>query len=116
MEVLFVIVVIGLLIVVIINFRSGSYKATEKEFEQAGVRVIFDTGIIIINGRTYDVQAVQGITSTKISRIGTEVRIKVDDFNKPIHKIGISGFDDAGEKFVQRLSTALRKAGGHDFY
>ncbi len=116
METIVFIGVVILIIFVIKNFMSGSHKVNENEFEQAGVRVVFDTGKITIKGKTYDVDAVQGISSRKISSIGTEVTIKVDDFAKPIHRIGVTGFGGEGEKFVQRLETALRKAGGPDFY
>ena len=95
---------------------TGSHKVSEDHFEQAGVKVVFSTGKITIKGKTYDVNAVQGIEHKVISSIGTEVFIKVDDFSHPIYKIGVSGFGGAGEKFVQRLEMALRKAGGPNFY
>lgn len=94
---------------------TNRFKADENEFEQAGVRVVFDTGKITINGKTYDVNAVQGIESTKV-RFGMTITLKVDDFKQPLHRVNIVGFNNAGDKFIQRLSAALRKAGGSSFY
>ena len=116
MSTFFILLFIGVIVVIAVNLMSSKHQVTDDSFEQAGVKVIFSTGKITIKGRTYDVNDVQGIEHRRISSIGTEVTIKVDDFKKPLYKIGISGFGNAGEKFVQRLETALRKAGGPDFY
>lgn len=117
MENFAIIMIVGAILLVVFKIvTTSSFKASDEAFEQAGVKVVFNTGKITIRGNTYNVEEVQGISSRIISKFGTEVFIKVDDFKKPIHKIGISGFNGAGEKFIQRLSTALRKAGGHDFY
>ena len=97
-------------------FSNSKVVADENHFSQAGVRVDFQTGKINIKGRTYNVGAVQGLEHKRISRFGTEVYIKVDDFKKPIHMVGVMGIGKEGERFVQRLSTALRKAGGPSFY
>jgi citrate lyase gamma subunit len=76
---------------------------------------LFDTSKIIIKGINYDVDQVQGIERKFITAVRTQVLIKVDDFKTPIHKIEIMG-KGADDKFVQRLSAALRKAGGNSFY
>ena len=96
-------------------FSSSSMTANDDGFSQAGVSVNYRSRKITIRGRTYDVDAVQGIEYKKISNFGTEVKIKVDDFKKPVHNIGVTGIGGEGEKFVQRLETALRKAGGPSF-
>ena len=117
MEIFFLIVIVCLLAFLFYKFAtSGNYTANDIEFKQAGVRVVFSTGKITIKNKTYDVKDVQGIES-KASGKGKLIYIKVDDFNKPIHTISIVEFgNNAGEKFIQRLSTALRKAGGSSFY
>ena len=104
----------AIIFVVIYYIRSNSYTANEHEFKQAGVRVQFKEEKITINGRTYNVNEVQGL---EIQQRGNAsyVIINIDDFNKPVHKIGVSGRGN-GEKLMQRLSTALRKAGGPSFY
>jgi len=108
----------GVLFVIIIFKITTSTKmvANDEAFSQAGVRVDFKSGTISIGRYTYDVNLVQGIESKQTARFGMEVSIRVDDFKHPIHKVTITGMNDAGEKFVQRLSTALRKAGGPSFY
>lgn len=110
-------VIAGLIVYLLIRMLSNSQMtATEEYFSQAGVTVNYLTRKISIKGRTYDVDDVQGIEHTQISRLSTEVMIKVDDFKKPIHLVGIIGVGKAGEKFIQRLEAALRKAGGPSFY
>lgn len=96
---------------------NDKYTVNEYEFRQAGVLVTFATGKITIKGKTYNATDVQGIETLHISKLAAQISIKVDDFNTPIHKIHIRGVGKgAAEKFVQRLSTALRKAGGPSFY
>lgn len=95
---------------------SSRFHHDDNEFKQAGVRVVFANNQISISGKTYNVSDVHGIESRKVSSITTDVFIKVDDFNKPIHTVKIIGINNAGDKFIQRLSTALRKAGGPSFY
>ena len=115
---IFILLLFGLPLIIIAYkiARTSRYKATANTFQQAGVKVIFDEGKIIINGKTYSVNDVQGLEWQDWSRISKRIIIKVDDLHYPLHKIGIMGFNDAGGKFVQRLSTALRKAGGPSFY
>ncbi|WP_298354372.1 hypothetical protein [Runella sp.] len=124
MEALIFIVV---LVFIIILFKNHQPKPTvtldENTFAQNGVSVNFSAGQITINGRTYPVSQVTGIRSEthqpkgeRWLRTGT-VLIEMDDLQYPIHKVKFSGgnsFDHAKE-FMQRLSVALRKAGGPSF-
>ena len=97
-------------------YKASDFAANDDEFRQAGVKVVFSTGKITIGKHIYDVTDVQGLESERF-RMGTVITIKVDDFKKPLHKVSIDGFGrEPGERFKQRLSTALRKAGGPSFY
>jgi hypothetical protein len=84
-------------------------KVDDTEFSQAGVRVIFAEKKIIIKDKSYDVNAVTGINWEK-----PFVIIKVEDLATPIHRIWF--FANYGEPFVERLTIALGKAGGPEFY
>lgn len=95
--------------------KTGTVVADNDHFAQAGVKVVFNTGQIMIKGKTYDVGQVTGIERERVTAVRTKVLIKVDDFQTPVHKIEIMG-RGADDKFVQRLSAALRKAGGPSFY
>lgn len=115
MDVILSLVVLGLLLYFIYDtLFVGRYKATATEFSQCGVHVDFETHKIRIGRHLYSVEDVQGLES-KASGSGMLVYIKVDDFKKPIHTIRVMGYK-SGERFMQRLSTALRKAGGPSFY
>ncbi|WP_276483047.1 hypothetical protein [Paraflavitalea pollutisoli] len=89
-------------------------QVREDYFEQHGVKVHFLDKTITIRSHTYHVNQVTGIKSILGGSL-KGVEIQVDDFKKPIHKISIGGFGKAQEKFAQRLSVALRKAGGPSF-
>ncbi len=95
---------------------SSRFHADENSFRQGKVTVDFATKKITIGSQSYPVTDVQSLESKTVSSLTTDVFIKVDDFKKPIHTVKIIGFGNAGEKFMQRLSTALRKAGGPSFY
>ena len=104
-----------------IYLKGRKYVANEKEFKQSGVTVDFIKKTIQIGGKTYGVNQVTGIKWRALtsshkhgdSQMKTVV-IDIDDFEKPHHKISFMSGGHA-EKFVQRLSTALRKAGGPSF-
>lgn len=96
----------------------------ENSFYQNGVRVDFLTGMITIGKYPYPVNKVTGIKAhtliqNKASILANQgsVDIEVDDFVKPIHKINFNGYsvDKDTREFAQRLSIALRKAGGTSF-
>ena len=95
--------------------QGSKVTANEEMFEQSGVRVEFKTGTLIINNKTYHVNQVTGITTKKISFLRSIVSIKLDDFKTPIQKVDIME-SGGGTKFIQRFETALRKAGGPNFY
>lgn len=116
-----VIAVIGL--VVFLNFRRKRVVIDDNSFAQNGVRVDFTASTITINGRTYPATAVTGIrwqSSGNRRSMGVQegsVDIEVDDLKKPIHHIVFNGFsaESDAKAFSQRLSVALRKAGGTSF-
>lgn len=114
MQYVIALIVLTLLYVIIHMIRSNTYTANDKLFSQAGVKIDFTDKTITIKGKKYDVNAVQGVSITDKGRGGSIITINVDDFKKPVHKIGISA--GGGAKFMQRLFTALRKADGPSFY
>lgn len=118
---IFPIAVLAILIYLYYKGLSNTvYTASENEFKQGGVTVNFSKKTILINQHKYNVDKITGIRTKSFStgRTGSSkaknVIIEVDDFKKPIHKIMFvtSGHAD---KFMQRLTTALRKAGGPNF-
>ncbi|MBN8577589.1 MAG: hypothetical protein J0L66_11650 [Cytophagales bacterium] len=113
---LIVAIVVGFLIYKILT--KPRLQANEDFYEQHGVKVNFKEGTITIRNHRYTVNQVTGIKiiepgSGKLTTRGVE--IEVDDFEKPIHKITIGGFGNQQKMFAQRLSVALRKAGGPNF-
>ena len=98
-------------------FSQSRLVLSDDSFEQYGVKVDFKKETITINNHTYNVNQVTGIrtiTGGAVNRM-EGVEIQVDDFKNPVHKIGVGSFGGAQQKFAQRLSLALRKAGGPDF-
>lgn len=101
------------------GFSNTKYTADDNEYKQAGVIVNFKNQTIQINGHSYNVNQVTGVrmkdfareTSRNASSKAKNVIIEVDDFKKPHHKVVFVTSGQA-EKFMQRISTALRKAGG----
>jgi hypothetical protein len=93
--------------------KTGKITYDDNMFEQNRVRVEFNTGKITINGKSYNVNQVNGIETKKIASLRSIISIKPDDFNKPVQIVMRPG---AGEKFAQRLYTAHKKAEGPSFY
>ncbi|MBO0929812.1 hypothetical protein [Fibrella aquatilis] len=107
-----------------VSKKRKTVVVNENSFYQNGVKVDFTTGMITIGKHTYPVSKVTGIKSntlvkTKASILANQgsVDIEVDDFVKPVHKINFNGYsvDKDTKEFAQRLSIALRKAGGPNF-
>lgn len=104
-----------------IYIRGSRYSLNEKEFKQGNITVNFIQKTIQIKSKTYSVNQVTGIqwralTSSRKhgdSQMKTVV-IDLDDFERHHYKMSFMSQGQA-EKFVQRLSTALRKAGGPSF-
>jgi len=96
----------------------------ENSFSQNGVKVDFVERTISIGKYTYPVDKVTGIkahtvvkNTASIIANGGSVDIEVDDFVKPVHSINFNGYSVQKDtkEFSQRLSVALRKAGGPNF-
>ena len=96
----------------------------DNSFAQNGVRVDFSAQTITIGKYSYPAKAVTGIRMNTVeNRKGTIVAktgfvdIEVDDFKKPVHKIVFNSYsvEKDTKEFAQRLSVALRKAGGTSF-
>ena len=105
------------------GFSNTRYTADENEFQQGGIVINFKNQTIKINDHLYKVNQVTGIrmkafereTRRNASSKAKNVIIEVDDFKNPMHKVLFVTSGQA-EKFMQRLSTALRKAGGPSFH
>lgn len=102
-------------------YKGISFTANEHLFKQAGVIVNFKDGTITIKGKPYKASQVTGIRMSAFESThkygessAKNVFISLDDFNKPQHKILFISNGHA-RKFMQRLATAIRKAGGRDF-
>jgi hypothetical protein len=122
--------VILIILVLVFVFWIGTriYKGAKNSkptfddhhFKQGDVEVEFATGKIRIRNYTYNVNQVTGISSRPFmqNRHGNsrawKAIIEIDDFKKPSHTIEFFSLKSANE-FTQRLSTALRKAGGPSF-
>ena len=119
------IAVVGAIIFFVVKTQRSrtTIVVDENSFAQNGVRVDFSAGIITIRKHAYPVNAVTGIryqSSGKQRTMGVQggsVDIEVDDFKKPIHNVLFNGFsaEKDSKEFAQRLSVALRKAGGTSF-
>lgn len=124
-----IIVVIGFLLVYffIKVFKLESpVVVDENSFSHKGLRIDFKERTITIKNFTYNVDLVTGIyyeTREPIGKNGevffttADVKIQVEDFNKPVHSIRFIGPDapKKAEEFMQRITMALRKAGGPSF-
>ena len=115
------IIVIAVLIYGRLIFKGIHYTADDREFKQAGVRINFADRTITVKGKTYKAGQVTGIRMDALTSshrhgnsIAKTVTIELDDFAKPQHKIVFISKGHS-RKFMQRLSVALRKAGGRDF-
>lgn len=101
--------------------KGVSFTVDERLFKQAGVIIDFYDHTITLKGKTLPVGKVTGIsmeafTSTRKhgDSMAKRVTINLDDFSKPqCHILFIS--KGHARNFMQRVATALRKAGGRDF-
>ncbi|MBS1777018.1 MAG: hypothetical protein JSS64_12140 [Bacteroidetes bacterium] len=103
------------------SYKSSQMTFDEHHFKQGDVDVIFATGIIKIRTTEYKVNQVTGIKAepyTQSHRHGGskawKAIIELDDFRKPRYEMEFFSRKRANE-FTQRLSVALRKAGGPSF-
>jgi hypothetical protein len=102
-------------------FKGVHYTVDDREFRQAGIKINFPDNTITVKGKTYKAGQVTGIRMDALTSshkhgnsMAKTVTIELDDFKKPQHKIMFISKGHS-RKFMQRLSVALRKAGGRDF-
>ncbi|PZX49115.1 hypothetical protein [Algoriphagus chordae] len=102
------------------GFSNSKHMASDTEYSQAGVTVNFSEQSLTLKNKKFNVSQVTGIKMkhNESGRRGNSkamnVFIELDDFDYPSHKIMFLS-SGQGEKFMQRLSIALRKAGGPNF-
>ncbi len=100
--------------------KSSKLTFNDHHFKQGDVEVEFATGVIKIKNYAYNVSQVTGLSSEPYtqnshgSSRAWKAVIEIDDFKKPRHEMEFFSRKKATE-FTQRLSTALRKAGGPSF-
>ncbi len=116
-----IIIVVAVLFYSLLFFKGVHYTVDDREFKQAGVRINFANNTITVKGKTYRAGQVTGIRMDALTSshkhgnsMAKTVTIELDDFKKPQHKILFISKGHS-RKFMQRLSVALRKAGGRDF-
>ena len=95
----------------LIFYLTTTYKSTDEMFEQNGVRVLYGPGVLIIKGKQFKANQVTSVNIIRKGNIRVEASIQLEDINNPIMKVAFMRYSTA-EKFMQRFSTALRKAGG----
>lgn len=103
--------------IIVRNNQKKKFVSDENSFQQAGVTINYVEQTIQIEKHTYKVSQITGIKSTvRDTKAGEQIniRIEVDDMEKPVHLISFMGKHN-GDVFMQRLSVALRKAGGPSF-
>lgn len=88
-------------------------ELTDEAWSQAGLRIEFATGKCTEEGHTFYAKDIRSVTWNSLSSYQHQVRINVDDFQKPVIIIFLMGIGVV-EPFVQRLNLAIRKAGGPD--
>ncbi|RYC70081.1 hypothetical protein [Spirosoma sordidisoli] len=124
MEALLFIVLIVFIVIVVRNNKSAPPVVVSADsFSQNGVTVNFSAGQISFNGKTGPVSLVTGVRMETTQPKGerwlknSTVMIELDDLQYPIHKVKFTGgnSDNHAKEFMQRLSIALRKAGGPSF-
>ncbi len=90
-------------------FQVSSERISDDRFSSNGVSVDFAGKTIAIKNRTYPVSDVTGLSWGE-----GVTTITVNDLRKPVHKIKFVTRGQA-EKFAQKLTLAIAKAGGPSF-
>lgn len=128
MDYVVIILLIGLAFLILrciflfsVSISNSFYSESETEYKQAGVIVNYVDKTISIKGKVFGVNQVTGMRYKSFEsthRHGDSkakiVLIEIDDMKYPVHKILFITPSHA-DKFLQRLSVALRKAGGPSF-
>lgn len=99
------------------RFKAGTFIANDTLFSQAGVVVYFKKGIIQIKGKDFNLNVVTNIRTEPPPRNQTmayDCVLSLNDFILPEHRIRFVNEKNANQ-FMQRLCTAIEKAGGPVF-
>lgn len=106
---------IGFALIWLLSYaRKGKHSESEHSFEQAGIRVSYDTGKFRIKNKIFSVTQVSKLrTSSGSGKYGNQssVWIDIDDMDYPTHQIDFVRENDA-QKFAMRFAKAVEKAGG----
>lgn len=99
------------------RFSAGVYSANDKQFSQAGVTVDFEKKKITIKGREFGIDQITKVRTRPplINKaMAYDCVISISDFKLPEHRITFAS-STAANKFMQRLITAIERAGGPSF-
>jgi hypothetical protein len=99
------------------RIKAGTYKADETMFSQAGVTVYLKRQKIALKGREFTIDAITNVRTEPPKRdrpLAYDCVISLKDFSLPEHRIRFVNSSKANQ-FMQRLVTAIEKAGGPSF-
>ncbi len=99
------------------RFKSGTFTANDTMFSQAGVTVYFQKQKISYKGRDYSINAVTNVrteTPPRNQTMAYDCVISISDFQTPEIRLRFVNRSQAN-KFMQRLCTAIEKAGGPSY-
>ena len=99
------------------RFKAGTYIANDTMFSQAGIIVYFQKQKISYKGRDYGINAVTNVQTEPPPRDQTmayDCVISLSDFKTPEIRLRFINRGQAN-KFMQRLCTAIEKAGGPSY-
>lgn len=97
--------------------KAGSFIVNDTMFSQAGVTVYFQKQKISYKGRDYGINAVTNVRTESPPRNQTmayDCVVCISDFQTPEIRIRFINSTQAN-KFMQRLCTAIEKAGGPSY-
>lgn len=99
------------------RLRAGGFTANDTLFSQAGITVYFQKQKISYKGRDFALNAVTNVRTeppTRGQTLAYDCVVSLSDFKTPEIRLR---FINAGQanKFMQRLCTAIEKAGGPSY-
>jgi hypothetical protein len=99
------------------RFSAGVHTVNDKQFSQAGVVVDFEKKKVFLKGREFELNQVTNVRTRPplvAKRMAFDCVISLSDFKLPEHRITFAS-STAANNFMQRLITAIEKAGGPTF-
>mgnify|MGYP003385804343 CR=1 FL=1 len=101
--------------------EQKSFTESTDGFSSNGVSIDYKTGDLSIRGYPSHVKKVTALRSETekdsrgwVTTHNSYAYIKIDDMNKPMHKLKMVG-EHTAEQFLERFKLAVEKAGGPTF-